>query len=170
VNGLPWNAVDDLTMHFSHLAVSLAAVTIAIAGWPNGPFRSEGPWILNNSDENVTYTGVNWPGAADTMVPEGLQYASISSIVAMIKELGMNVIRLTYAIEMIDDIYETGSDVTLEATFTKALGQINGTKVLNDVLQHNKQFSASTTRLEVCKSSSDKSVRRLTLAHRSLTP
>src|SRR5947207_5584817 len=131
-------------MHFVQLIAGLAIVPIAIAVWPNGPFRSEGPWILNSANENVTYVGVKWAGAADTMVPEGLQYASICNIVAKIKSLGMNVIRLTYAIEMIDDIYGTGSDITLEATFVKALGQTNGTKLLNAVLQHNPQFSTST--------------------------
>jgi hypothetical protein len=135
-------------MHFAQLAAGLAILPAALAIWPSGPFRSEGPWILNNAGENVTYAGVNWPGAADTMVPEGLQYASICDIVAKIKSLGMNVIRLTFAIEMIDDIYETGNDVTLEETFVKALGQTNGTAMLNAVLQHNQRFSASTTRLE----------------------
>src|SRR5437764_2039321 len=123
-------------MLFEQLAAGLAIIPAAFAAWPNGPFRSEGPWVLNDAGENVTYAGVNWPGAADTMVPEGLQYASISDVVAKIKSLGMNVIRLTYAIEMIDDIYEIGSDVTLEATFVKALGQTNGTALLNAVLQH----------------------------------
>src|SRR5437762_2671546 len=136
-------------MHFVQLIAGLAIVPIAIAVWPNGPFRSEGPWILNGAGENVTYVGVNWPGAADTMVPEGLQYASIADIVLKIKGIGMNVIRLTYATEMIDDIYGTGGDVTLETTFVNALGQANGTAVLNAVLEHNPQFSASTTRLEV---------------------
>jgi hypothetical protein len=34
------------------------------------------------------------------MIPEGLQYQSIKNIVKRVKDLDMNVIRLTYAIEV----------------------------------------------------------------------
>lgn len=83
------------------------------------------------------------------MIPEGLQYASIASIVAGIKSLGMNAIRLTFAIEMIDDVIDGGGDVTLSAAFNKALGTTNGPVVYKEVLAKNPQFSASTTRLQV---------------------
>jgi hypothetical protein len=120
-----------------------------LCAWPNGPFSTSGRWILDGSGNTVTYAGVNWPGAADTMIPEGLQYSSIESIVTKIKSLGMNVIRLTYAIEMIDDIYENGSDIQLETSFIKALGSSSGTAVYNSVLKQNPQFNDATTRLEV---------------------
>jgi hypothetical protein len=58
------------------------------------------------------------------MVPEGLQYESIQSIVSKIKSLGMNVIRLTYAIEMIDDILDDGGDVSIRTAFQRALGTV----------------------------------------------
>jgi hypothetical protein len=84
------------------------------------------------------------------MIPEGLQYQSIETIVQMVKSLGMNAIRLTFAIEMIDDIYANGGmDVTIQKAFVQALGQSNGTRVLNQVLAKNPRFSASTTRLQV---------------------
>lgn len=97
----------------------------------------------------VVYAGVNWPGAADVMIPEGLQYSSIEDIVSKIKSLGMNVVRLTYAIEMIDDIFDTGSDVPLSTALETALGADNATKVLDQILSHNPSFTAATTRLEV---------------------
>lgn len=115
--------------------------------WPYAPFTTTGRWIVDAAGHNVTYAGVNWPGAADTMIPEGLQYASIATIVSKIKSLGMNVIRLTYAIEMIDDIY-AGGDNTMKTSFITALGTTNGTAVFNEVVKNNPQFSASTTRLE----------------------
>ncbi len=120
------------------------------AAWPYGPFTSSGRWIVNTNGQHVTYAGVNWPGAADTMIPEGLQYQSIATIVSKIKSLGMNVIRLTYAIEMIDDILDNGGDVTLKNAFTKALGATNGNNVYNAVLRNNPQFNSRTTRLQVC--------------------
>ena len=117
--------------------------------WPDVPLVTLGRWIYNSKGDNVTYAGVNWPGAADVMIPEGLQYASIESIVSGIKSLGMNVIRLTFAIEMIDDIMDGGGDVTLSAAFTKALGSTNGPTVYSEVLKNNPQFDASTTRVQV---------------------
>ena len=120
------------------------------AAWPNGPFVTSGRDIHDASGANVTYAGANWPGAADVMIPEGLQYQSIATIVSKIKSLGMNAVRLTYAIEMIDQIYSNGGkDITLQTAFTKALGSTNGSKVLNQVLAKNPSFTASTTRLEV---------------------
>jgi hypothetical protein len=118
--------------------------------WPYAPFTTTGRWIVDSAGHNVTYAGVNWPGAADTMIPEGLQYASIAAIVSKIKSLGMNVIRLTYAIQMIDDIY-AGGDNTMKTSFINALGTTNGTAVFNEVVKNNPQFSASTTRLQVSK-------------------
>jgi hypothetical protein len=119
------------------------------SSWPYTPFHTSGRDIKNTLNKTVTYAGVNWPGAADVMIPEGLQYQSVSTIVSKIKSLGMNVIRLTYAIEMIDDIY-AGGDVSLENALTIALGSENGTKVLNEILTANPSFTANTTRLEVC--------------------
>lgn len=131
---------------------SLAVLTLSVVGgrcWPDAPFFGSGRWIHNSKGDNVTYAGVNWPGAADVMIPEGLQYSSIAKIVSDIKSLGMNAIRLTFAIEMIDDILDDGGDVTLSAAFDKALGTTNGPVVYQQVLSNNPSFSASTTRLQV---------------------
>lgn len=128
---------------------------LAFGAWPSTPLSTSGRWIVNSAGTKVTYAGVNWPGAADTMIPEGLQYSSIENIVAKIKSLGLNVIRLTYAIEMIDDIYENGgNDVPLLTSFTNALGSTNGPKIYNDVLANNPSFTDRTTRLEVIHISS----------------
>ncbi|KAL2150446.1 hypothetical protein VTH82DRAFT_7009 [Thermothelomyces myriococcoides] len=120
------------------------------ADWPNGPLVTSGRWILDASGKNITYAGTNWPGHNDVMIPEGLQYQSIESIVEKVKSLGMNAVRLTFAIQMIDEIYDNGGeDITIEKAFVQALGQTNGIKVLNQVLEKNPQFNASTTRLQV---------------------
>jgi hypothetical protein len=133
---------------FSSLLV-LGFGAISSQCWPDGPLVTSGRWIHNSKGDNVTYAGVNWPGAADVMIPEGLQYASIESIVTGIKSLGMNAIRLTFAIEMIDDILDEGGDVTLSAAFTRALGSADGTIIYNKVLKNNPQFNSSTSRLQV---------------------
>ena len=142
--------------------MTLSALTACLAGlsgaapasnsaaWPNGPFVTSGRWIRDATGTNVTYAGANWPGAADVMIPEGLQYQSIETIVSKIKSVGMNAIRLTYAIEMIDQIYTNGgNDIPISTALTKALGATNGPKVLAQIIAKNPQFTASTTRLQV---------------------
>ncbi len=138
-------------MRFKRSSItSLAfAVLRTRAAWPDVPLVTSGRWIHNAVGANVTYAGVNWPGAADVMIPEGLQYASIASIVSGIKSLGMNAIRLTFAIEMIDDIMDNGGDFTLSAAFNKALGTTKGPVVYDKVLKNNPSFNASTTRVQV---------------------
>lgn len=145
------------------LRVTLTAWGLATAGiaaasnvvaprssWPNGPFVTSGRWIVDASGANVTYAGVNWPGHVNTMVPEGLQYESIEGVVSQIKSLGMNAIRLTYAIEMVDQIYDNGGqDVPIQKAFTDALGQENGTALFSRVIAKNPSFNNATTRLQV---------------------
>lgn len=84
------------------------------------------------------------------MIPDGLQYQSIATIVSKLKSIGMNAIRLTYAIQMVDQIYANGGkDTTVQASFTNALGSTNGPKVFAQFLAKNPSFNSSTTRLEV---------------------
>jgi len=133
-----------------NLAATATGLVSSRADWPNGPLVTSGRWILDASGNNVTYAGTNWPGHNDAMIPEGLQYQSIETIVEKVKSIGMNAIRLTFAIQMIDEIYDNdGKDITIEQALAQALGQTNGIKVLNQVLEKNPQFNASTTRLEV---------------------
>jgi hypothetical protein len=113
------------------------------------PFSSSDRWIVDAENNHVPYVGINWPGAADTMLPEGLSYQSIKNIVDIISETGFNAVRLTFAIEMVDDILDNGGDVSLNNTLVNALGQANGTTVLESILTNNPQFTAETTRLQV---------------------
>jgi hypothetical protein len=122
------------------------------ATWPDLPFKALGRDVVSSSGAKIVYAGVNWPGAADTMLPEGLQYNSVANIVSLIKSLDMNVVRITFAIEMIDDIYSDSPDQNLQATLVKALGEANGTSVLEQILKRNPEFTAEMTRLEVCSS------------------
>lgn len=84
------------------------------------------------------------------MIPDGLQYQSIATVVSKIKGLGMNAIRLTYAIQMVDQIYSNGNkDTTVQQSFTNALGSTNGPKVYAQFIAKNPSFNSSTTRLDV---------------------
>lgn len=145
-------------MYFSKVLLLLSPLLTSIlaspieerATWPYAPFTTSGRWILDSAGHNVSYAGANWPGAADTMIPEGLQYQSIATIVGKLKSLGMNVIRLTYAIEMIDDYYANGQvDVPILTSFTNALGTTNGNAIFQKVIKNNPTFTTSTTRMQV---------------------
>lgn len=139
---------------FSLLSILTFAIGHASAAWPNGPFKNSGRQIVNSLNEPVVYAGVNWPGAADVMIPEGLQYSSIADIVSKIKSLDMNVIRLTYAIEMIDDIIEGGGvDVTVQEALTRALGSVNGSLIFDEIMKANPSLGKDVTRLQVSCSS-----------------
>ncbi|KAH9868999.1 hypothetical protein J1614_008076 [Plenodomus biglobosus] len=130
-------------------ALCAAGLASLIHAFPNVPFKTSTQWVHDSTGANFTYVGVNWPGAGEVMIPEGLQYQSIKSIVTKIKELKMNVVRLTFAIEMIDDIKDNGGDVTVQQAFIKALGNANGTRVWEQVTRNNPQFTTRTTRLQV---------------------
>lgn len=83
------------------------------------------------------------------MVPEGLQHASIKDIVSWFPKFGLNSVRLCFAIEMVDDYLSNSPNQTLEKSFINALGEANGTVVLNQILEKNPEFTKETTRLEV---------------------
>lgn len=89
------------------------------------------------------------PGHQEIMIPEGLQHSSVQDIVAWFPKFGLNSVRLTFAIEMIDDYLANSPNQTLEKSVINALGSSNGTKVLNQILSKNPQFTKNTTRLQV---------------------
>ncbi|KAI1109925.1 beta-1,6-galactanase [Nemania sp. NC0429] len=120
------------------------------ASWPYGPFQVSGAEMKNSRGDSIVYAGANWPGHGEVMIPDGLQYQSIATIVSKIKSIGMNAIRLTYAIQMVDQIYANGmKDTTVQASFNAALGSTNGPKVYAQFLAKNPSFNSSTTRLDV---------------------
>jgi len=136
-------------MHlFSSLLCAAALPSLSLA-FPFAPFHTEGQWVVDSKGDNFTYVGANWPGAGEVMIPEGLQYQSIASIVSKLKSLNMNSVRLTFAIELIDDIKDHGGDVTIQKAFQTALGSTNGTAIYQKVIKNNPQFGPTTTRLQV---------------------
>jgi hypothetical protein len=84
------------------------------------------------------------------MIPEGLEWASADEILDDIASVGFNYIRMGYAIEMIDQVYDrNGKDVPLEVALINALGYINGTKVTNEIIERNPGWTRQTTRFEI---------------------
>ncbi|GKT42658.1 glycosyl hydrolase 5 family protein [Colletotrichum spaethianum] len=136
--------------YISHKAVSRQEGNQTGSAWPYGPFSTRGRDIVNSRGEVVTWAGVNWPMSGETMVPEGLEWASVDQILDNVESVGFNYIRMGYAIEMVDQIYDReGEDVPLEVAMITALGFVNGTKVTNEIVRHNPSWTRETTRFEI---------------------
>jgi endoglucanase len=106
--------------------------------------------ILNFYPKSMLIFLVNWPMSGETMIPEGLEWASAEEILDDIKSVGFNYIRMGYAIEMIDQVYDrNGEDVPLEVAMIHALGYVNGTKVTNEIIAKNPGWTTQTTRFEI---------------------
>ncbi|KAI8956931.1 glycoside hydrolase family 5 protein [Daldinia sp. FL1419] len=118
--------------------------------WPYGPLRTKGRDIVNSRDEVITWAGVNWPMSGETMIPEGLEWKSAEEILDDVVSVGFNFLRMGYAIQMVDEIYDRGGeDVPLEIAMVMALGYENGTKVTNDIISKNPSWTRETTRFEI---------------------
>ncbi|KAF2036668.1 glycoside hydrolase [Setomelanomma holmii] len=115
-----------------------------------GPYSTSGRDIVDSKGNKITWAGVNWPLSGETMIPEGLEWASASDILDDVASVGFNYIRMGYAIEMIDQVYDrNGEDVPLEVAMIHALGYVNGTKVTNEIVQKNPGWTSQTTRFEI---------------------
>ncbi|KAH8725048.1 glycoside hydrolase superfamily [Phaeosphaeriaceae sp. PMI808] len=144
-------------MLFSNFVSGLLVSSVALAipssiskrATPKLPFSTKGRDIIDTDGAVFRYASTNWPGHQEIMIPEGLQHSSIQDIVAWFPKLGLNSVRLTFAIEMLDDYFANSPNQSLEKSVLNALGQTNGTKVLNQILSKNPQFSKNTTRLQV---------------------
>lgn len=64
------------------------------SAWPYGPFSTKGRDIVNTRGEVITWAGVNWPLSLETMVPEGLEWASVEEILDNVASVGFNFIRM----------------------------------------------------------------------------
>ena len=113
------------------------------------PLSTKGRDIVDANGEVFHFASTNWPGHQEVMIPEGLQHASIQDIVSWFPKFGLNSVRLTFAIEMIDDYLNNSPNQTLEKSFINSLGEANGTLVLDQILEKNAEFTKDTTRLEV---------------------
>ncbi|KAK8087086.1 Beta-1-6-galactanase [Apiospora phragmitis] len=134
--------------------------------WPYGPFKTQGRDIVNNRGDVLSWAGINWPMSGETMIPEGLEWKSVDEILDDVQSVGWNVLRMGYAIQMIDEIYERdGNDVSLEVAMIMGLGYENGTKVTNEIVRKNPSWTVQTTRFEIWSDIADKALERGIFIH-----
>ncbi|KAI1341891.1 glycoside hydrolase family 5 protein [Xylariaceae sp. FL0016] len=118
--------------------------------WPYAPFKTQGRDVVDSRGEVVTWAGVNWPLSGESMIPEGLEWQSASDILDSVSSVGFNYIRMGYAIQMVDEIYDNGGvDISIRDSLIAALGTENGSKVTNEIVANNPHWTAETTRFEV---------------------
>ncbi|CAN1175949.1 Glycosyl hydrolase 5 family protein [Linum perenne] len=86
------------------------------------PLSTNNRWIIDDSTgQRVKLACVNWAGALETMLPEGLDRQPLRSIVASIRRLGFNCVRLTYSTYMVTRM---GPHIRVNDTFDQlGLGQ-----------------------------------------------
>jgi endoglucanase len=113
------------------------------------PLSTKGRDIIDADGNVFHFMSTNWPGHQELMIPEGLQHSSINDIVSWFPKLGLNSVRMPFAIQMVDDYLANSPNQTLEKSVLNAIPGTNGTKVLNSILQKNPEFTKDTTRLQV---------------------
>jgi endoglucanase len=113
------------------------------------PLSTKGRDIIDANGNVFHFMSTNWPGHQEIMIPEGLQHSSIKDIVSWFPKLGLNSVRMPFAIQMVDDYLANSPNQTLEKSVLNAIPGTNGTKLLNSILQKNPEFTKNTTRLQV---------------------
>lgn len=113
----------------------------------------------------MTYVDVNLPGHNEAMIPEGLQYSSVSDIVSKIKARNMNVVRLTYALEIVHNVLNNGGDLSPQRTIENALDSTNGSIVLEQILQKNPGFTSNMIQIQVFDAVDEECARKEVFVH-----
>ncbi|KAF1939433.1 glycoside hydrolase [Clathrospora elynae] len=141
--------ISNLNLGLLLAAVASAAPAPNLRAASVLPLSTKGHNIIDANGDVFHFKSSNWPGHQEIMIPEGLQHSSIKDIVAWFPKLGLNSVRFTFAIEMIDDHLANSPNQTLERSVLNAIPGANGTKVLDQILEKNPQFTKNTTRLQV---------------------
>lgn len=151
------------------LLVSLSTIYCDDGQWPFGPLSTSGRDIVNSRGERVKWAGVNWPLSLETMLPEGIEWRSVDGILDFMSDAGFNFIRMGYASQMVDDLYETnGADVTIYDSLSRVLGSENGRRVCNNIIKQNSQWNSRTTRFQVWSDIINKAAARKLYVHPDL--
>jgi hypothetical protein len=100
------------------------------------------------------------------MIPEGLEKRSAADILDDVAGLGMNFIRMGYSATMVDEIYASDQDdIGLEDAMVKALGSENGTRITEEILALNPDWTAQSGRFEIWSSIADLAAERGLFIH-----
>lgn len=83
----------------------------ASKSWGNMPLSTRGSEILDQNGRTVVLRGVNWFGLeTDIHAPHGLWARDYKDLLAQVKTLGYNLIRLPFSVQMLKDSKVSGID------------------------------------------------------------
>jgi endoglucanase len=131
-----------VTLHLLELALvsallfvvnikSSGALTSAGLPRPGFPLTVSGERVVDRAGIPFQFRCANWPGHMESMLPEGIQWAALDDIAALIVQSGAyNCIRLTYAADM-------WSIVDRSITARQSLLALNLSVLVTAIGQHN---------------------------------
>jgi endoglucanase len=96
--GLLSGGLAEMSSHVTAIAGRSGSATLL----PDGRLHTRGARIVDRDGRRVRFAGVNWYGfETPAMVVGGLDHASLDDICGRIVELGFNMIRLPFSVEMV---------------------------------------------------------------------
>lgn len=101
-------------------------------------------WIVDSSGKRFKLRCVNWAGAAETKIPEGLAAQPVDTITSMISSGGFNCVRLTYSIDMALNPNQKVSQAFSSAA--SSTGQSSLNSLYNTAKSKNSFLASGTTR------------------------
>ncbi|KAF2760924.1 glycosyl hydrolase family 5 protein/cellulase [Pseudovirgaria hyperparasitica] len=128
-------------MAMRHLLVCAAIFSVLAQGIV---LSTKGRWIVDPNGQRVKLRCVNWAGAGETHIPEGLASQPVDTITKLIADGGFNCVRLTYSIDMALD-----PDERVSTAFNRAAaetGQSSLTKIYDTGKGKNSFLASGTTR------------------------
>jgi endoglucanase len=117
--GLNWGMVGFslalvLLSHIGFTWFSESPVSAASSGIIQAPLSTQGSKIVDATGQSVLLRGVNWFGIETEMhVPHGLWRRDYKDMLAQLKSLGYNVIRLPYSVQSLRTSNLTGIDYSI---------------------------------------------------------
>ncbi|HEY9905665.1 MAG TPA: glycoside hydrolase family 5 protein, partial [Candidatus Sericytochromatia bacterium] len=112
-----WHLISSVVVFllivFSHLSKDLTGVAVA-AATVQPPLSTRGSQIVDSTGTPVLLRGVNWFGfETDIHAPHGLWKRDYKDMLAQIKSLGYNIIRLPYSVNALTSYNVSGIDFNI---------------------------------------------------------
>lgn len=84
------------------VVVAAAASRDTVHGGASGWLSTRGAHLVDGQGRRVRLVGLNWAGAeTEAMVPGGLHIRTIAEIAITLRQLGCNVVRIPFSVEMV---------------------------------------------------------------------
>ncbi|KAL9625880.1 MAG: hypothetical protein Q9160_000201 [Pyrenula sp. 1 TL-2023] len=123
----------------------LLLTSILLSVTEGAVLHSSSRWILDSNNQRVKLRCVNWAGASEVNIPEGLQWQPVDTTASWIASAGFNCVRLTYSIDMALNPNQKVSDSFNAAASSTGAGS-KLTALYNTAVSKNSFLSSASTR------------------------